>query len=160
MRWLMRNIEKIICVAIFAAMTLLGFVNVLVRYVTNYSFAPTEEILINGFLLLTIFGAAIAARAGEHLAVTLVYDILPAWPRKVVLLLSLLLSSVLLLLSAWFSYELVLNQINSGINSYALQIPAWYYSAGVPLGFILVLIRFWQHGLEMWRALGQESDSV
>lgn len=160
MHLLLRDAEKIICAVIFLLMTLLGFANVVVRYVTNYSFASTEEILINGFLLLTVFGAAIAARAGEHLAVTLVYDLLPARLRKPVLAISVALSCLLLLLSAWFSWELVLNQMSSGIRSYALQVPAWYYSIGVPFGFLLVLLRFLQHSVEMWRGLNQEIHHV
>ncbi|MFA5663059.1 TRAP transporter small permease [Castellaniella sp.] len=160
MHLLLRDAEKIICAVIFSLMTILGFVNVVVRYVTNYSFASTEEILVNGFLLLTVFGAAIAARSGEHLAVTLVYDLLPGRPRKFVLAVSIVLSCILLLLSAWFSAELVFNQISSGIRSYALQIPAWYYSIGVPFAFLLVLVRFLQHSVEMWRALDQEIQHV
>ena len=68
---LLRDFEKILCAAIFLAMTGIGFVNVVVRYLTNRSFAATEELLVNSFLLLTLLGAAIAARRGEHLAVTL-----------------------------------------------------------------------------------------
>src|SRR5690625_4906963 len=139
MSFILRDAEKIICAVLFLAMTLLGFVNVVMRYATNYSLAASEEFLTNGFLLLTIFGAGIAARAGGHLAVTLFFDILPRPLRKPVLAVSIVLSVVLLLLSAWFSWELVTNQIASGIRSYALQIPAWYYSIGMPFGFMLIL---------------------
>ena len=83
MKFLLREAEKIICAALFLGMTLLGFANVVVRYGTNYSLAATEELLTNGFLILTVFGAAIAARRGEHLAVTLFYDSLPATIRRV-----------------------------------------------------------------------------
>lgn len=160
MRFLMRDAEKIICAVIFSIMTILGFLNVMVRYLTNYSFASTEEILVNGFLLLTVFGAAIAARTGEHLAVTLVFELLPKSLRRPVLAISIMLSTILLLLSAWFSAELVANQISSGIRSYALQIPAWYYSIGVPFAFILVLVRYLQHSAELWKTLKEEVHYV
>src|SRR5690606_40257782 len=77
MAFILRDAEKIVCAVLFLGMTLLGFVNVLVRYLTNFSFAASEELLTHGFLVLTIFGAAIAARQGDHLAVTLLYDALP-----------------------------------------------------------------------------------
>ena len=153
MSFILRDAEKIICAVIFLAMTLLGFVNVFVRYATNYSLASSEEILTNGFLLLTVFGAAIAARRGDHLAVTLIYDLVPPRLRRAMLVLAGLLSIFLLLASAWFTWQLVENQYSSGIKSYALQIPAWYYSIGLPFGFLLVALRFTQHAVENWRAL-------
>jgi TRAP-type C4-dicarboxylate transport system permease small subunit len=159
MRFLLRDAEKIICAALFLAMTVLGFINVAVRYLTNYSFAATEELLVNGFLLLTIFGAAIAARAGDHLAVTVLYDVAPAPARKVLLFLSGALSVVLLALSAWFCWQLLVNQISTGTRSYALQIPAWYYSVGLPFGFALVLVRYVQYARESWREPEEETDA-
>lgn len=157
MRFLLRDAEKLICAALFVAMTALGFVNVVVRYLTNYSFAASEELLINGFLLLTIFGAAIAARNGDHLAVTLVYDLLPPPARKVLLIVSSVLAVLLLALSAWFCWQLLSNQMATGTRSYALQIPAWYYSAGLPFGFALVLIRYIQHARDAWREFDEET---
>ncbi|MBP1849643.1 TRAP transporter small permease [Rhizobium halophytocola] len=159
MSFILRDAEKIICAVIFLAMTLLGFVNVVVRYATNYSLASSEEILTNGFLLLTIFGAAIAARKGDHLAVTLVYEMMPGAGRRVMLIVASLLSIFLLVASAWFTWQLVENQIASGIKSYALQIPAWYYSIGLPFGFLLVALRYVQHAFDTWRALSLEDPT-
>lgn len=150
MRSLLNEIEKIICAVIFMAMTVLGFVNVVVRYLSNSSFAATQEILLNGFLLITVFGAAIAARRGEHLAVTLFTDLLPAQARRLAVFLATLLSVVLLLVSAWFCLSLVQNQHESGVVSPGLQIPLWYYSIGVPAGFLLVAVRLIQSLYESW----------
>ncbi|MTI18153.1 TRAP transporter small permease [Rhodobacteraceae bacterium RKSG542] len=151
MAFLFREAEKIICAVIFLGMTLLGFANVVVRYGTNFSLAATEELLTNGFLLLTVFGAAIAARRGEHLAVTLIHDILPPVLRRAVFIFSAFVSVTLLALSAYFSWEVLFNQWSSGIQSYALGIPAWYYQAAVPFGFALILFRYLQHAFETTR---------
>ena len=156
MAWFLRDAEKILCAAIFLAMTLVGFANVVVRYLTSYSLASTEELLTNGFLLLTIFGAAVAARNGEHLAVTLLFDHVPPPVRKAILVLSCLLSVLLLALSAWFCLEMALNQHETGVRSYALQIPAWYYSIGLPLGFALIIVRHLQHAVDLWRGRAAE----
>jgi TRAP-type C4-dicarboxylate transport system permease small subunit len=151
MSFILREAEKIICAVLFLAMTFLGFANVVVRYGTNYSLAVTEELLTNGFLLLTVFGAAVAARRGDHLAVTLVHDMLPPVLQRVIFLISLLLSLGLLAMSAWFSWQSVINMIDSGIRSYGLGLPAWYYQIGVPFGFALVLIRYLQHAIDVMR---------
>ena len=136
--------EQIICAVLLLLMTILGFANVVVRYGTNQSLAATEELLTGGFVLLTVFGAAIAARRGEHLAVELISDMLPPTARRVVVALSALLSVALLAASIWFCWQLVLNQMGNGMRSYALRLPLWWYSAALPLGFALVLIRYVQ----------------
>ncbi|KPQ04973.1 MAG: TRAP-type C4-dicarboxylate transport system, small permease component [Rhodobacteraceae bacterium HLUCCA12] len=151
MRLLLRDFEKIICAALFLGMTALGFANVVVRYGTRYSFAASEELLVNGFLLLTVFGAALAARRGEHLAVTVVHDLMPRVLWLPVLLLSVALSVILLGLSAWFSWEAMMNIKRVGMRSYALGIPAWYYQAALPFGFALVCIRYLQHAWTVMR---------
>ena len=158
MRHLLDEAEKIICAAIFLAMTGLGFVNVVVRYLTSYSFAATQELLLDGFLLITVFGAAIAARRGEHLAVTLVTDLLPAAGRRVAVAISATLSVLLLALSAWYTLGLVQNQYESGVTSSGMQIPEWYVSVGLPVGFALIAVRLVQAGFAEWRQPGGVPD--
>ena len=91
-----------------------------------------------------VFGAAIAARRGEHLAVELISDLLPPPARRAVIWLAGALSAALLVASVWFTIGLVQNQIRTGMTSYALNLPLWWYSAAVPLGFALVLVRYVQ----------------
>ncbi|WP_235851909.1 TRAP transporter small permease [Litorivita pollutaquae] len=138
------RLEEYICSIIFLVMTIIGFANVLVRYLSNYSFASTQEILLNGFLLLTVFGAAIAARRGEHLAVSLLADLLPTAMQPFMRWFALLLSVALLALSAWYCAEMVMNQRASGSVSPGLQVPSWYYSLALPLGFLLIALRLVQ----------------
>jgi TRAP-type C4-dicarboxylate transport system permease small subunit len=158
MRSLLRHAEEYVCVLLFLSMTLLGFVNVVVRYLTNYSLAATEELLTNGFLLLTVFGAAIAAKRREHLAVTLISGLLPRGGRKAVLYLTTALAAILLVAVIWFTVELTLNEYASGLRSYALGAPNWLYSIGLPIGFALVLVRFVQAAVEESRSPGGATE--
>ena len=152
---LLRDFETILCAVLLLALTGIGFVNVVVRYLTNRSFAATEEILVNGFLLLTVLGAAIAARRGEHLAVTILYDMLPRRGRMALLWISGALGLLLLGLSAWFCWQLLVFQVQSGTTSYALQLPAWYYTVGLPFAFVLVAARFLQHLIELTNGMAE-----
>lgn len=151
MRFILNEAEKIICAVIFLGMTGVGFANVCARYLTNYSLAATEELLTYGFLMLTVFGAAIAARRGEHLAVTLLTDLLPRRARAVVFVAAVALTVFLLGMSAWFSWAALTNMWGNGMTSYALQIPVWYYQAGVPFGFALIILRYLQYGVQVLR---------
>lgn len=141
MMYLWRHLEEVICGAVFLSMTLLGFINVVVRNLSNYSLASTQELVINGMVLLTVFGAAIAAKKGQHLAVTVLYDIAPRSFKRVLVLLSTLLIIFTLVLCTVFTVNLLANQYSSGVVSSALQIPQWYYTLIVPLGFVMLMIR-------------------
>jgi len=160
LRFFLREFEKIVCAALFLGMTAIGFTNVVIRYGTNYSFAASEELLTNGFLLLTVFGAAVAARRGEHLAVTIVQDSLPKRLGQAVFVLSVVLSVVLLAASAWFSWQSLTNLISNGMTSYALGVPAWWYQAALPFGFALIMLRFLEHAAETVRAPRDEPPAT
>ncbi|MGY6548935.1 MAG: TRAP transporter small permease [Roseinatronobacter sp.] len=151
-RWFLRDFEKIVCAVLFLGMTGLGFANVVVRYGTNRSFAASEELLLYGMLLLTVFGAAVAARKGDHLAVTLVHEMLPRALWMPVFVASVALSVALLVLSAWFSWEAMMNIRRVGMRSSGLGVPAWYYQAAIPFAFGLVILRYLQHAWDVARA--------
>jgi len=51
MKSIWQYLEETVCVAVFLCMTLLGFVNVMVRNLTSYSLASTQELVINGMVL-------------------------------------------------------------------------------------------------------------
>ncbi|WP_110691028.1 TRAP transporter small permease [Salinicola endophyticus] len=141
MRSVWHHFEEVICGCVFLGMTLLGFINVVVRNLTNYSLASTQELIINGMVLLTVFGAAIAAKRGQHLAVTVLYDIAPARFKRVLVVVSTLLVLVTLVLCTLFTVTLLGHQYTSGVVSSALQVPQWYYTLIVPLGFVMLMIR-------------------
>ncbi|MFW5834182.1 MAG: TRAP transporter small permease [Pseudomonadota bacterium] len=150
---LLRNVEELLSAAVFLAMTALGFANVTVRSLTNRSFAATEELLVNGLLILTLLGAAIAAKRAQHLSVTLIDHLLPGRLQLVVHVVATTLGAALLLLAMWHTGELVQRQIESGVKSYALFIPGWYYTIGLPIGFLLVLVRYVERAILDGRAL-------
>ena len=147
MKKLCDNLEAYICAVIFLSMMAVGFVNVVVRYLTSYSFASTQELLLAGFLLLTVFGAALAAQRGQHLAVTFFTSLLPLRIERWIRVFAAAISTGVLLLAAWFCIELIRNQIVSGVTTAGLQLPAWYYSAALPVGFALIALRTVQYAI-------------
>jgi len=136
-----QNFEEVICGVVFLCMTLLGFVNVVVRNLTNFSLATTQELLINGFVVLTVFGSAVAAKHGQHLAVTSLYDSVPRAFKIFLVLVSTLLIVLTVALCGWFTYKMLAYQYASGIVSSGLQIPQWHYTVIVPFGFVMLMIR-------------------
>ena len=63
LRWLGRNAEEVVCAAMMVFMTVLGFTNVVARYL-GYSMAYTEELLVMLLVWLTMLGTAAGFKRG------------------------------------------------------------------------------------------------
>lgn len=149
MRRVTDRLEEGACVLVFTVMTLVAFVNVVTRYLIQYSLAFTEEIVVSLFVWLTLLGTAVAFREGTHLAFTFLVDRAPRPARWAALGLSTALSLALFLALIWFGLLQIQNERLLGTTSEALAIPQWWYTAGIPVVGVLVVARILQGA---WRA--------
>lgn len=138
---LFSKLEEYLCFITFMVMLVLGFSNVIVRSLTNYSLASTQEIVINGMVTLTLFGGAIAIKKNQLLAVNFVLHGLRPILRKVLYTLISIAVIITLGFLCSFMFELLANQYDSLVTSSALQVKMWYYTALLPLSFMLMMIR-------------------
>src|SRR5690606_6026046 len=131
-------------------MALLGFANVMVRYLTTFSLAFSEELLVNLFVWLSLLGIAIGVKREAHLGVTVLTDLLPRSWQRIVLVFTAVAGIVLFVIVIRQGWELTLIQKSWGARSYSLDLPMWWFSAGVPVGAAVVLIRLlqasWRYG--------------
>ena len=77
------EIEKIVLSVLLVFVTALTFANVVVRKLTDSSFAWTEELVINLFVLIIMMGCALCVREGGLISLSLIYDRLSAKAQKV-----------------------------------------------------------------------------
>ncbi|MGF1683717.1 TRAP transporter small permease [Photobacterium minamisatsumaniensis] len=135
------SLEEVICFITFVVMLVLGFSNVVVRSLTNFSLASTQEVVINGMVVLTLFGAAIAIKRGQLLAVGFLIDNLSERYRRWLQVGISVAVVFTLLVMFYFMLDLLSNQYESQITSSAMQVKVWYYTALLPLGFVLMIVR-------------------
>jgi TRAP-type C4-dicarboxylate transport system permease small subunit len=115
-------------------MAAIAFVNVLSRYLFHFSFAATEEITINLFVWMTVLGSSIAFERGGHLGMVTIYNLFPRKMKKVAILLSAALSSILFLLVNVYMIQAIYDEITLfKATSAALGMPVWIYYLGVPV---------------------------
>ena len=143
------HLEEGACVLIFGVMTVVAFVNVITRYVIRYSLAFTEELVVSLFVWLTLLGTAVAFRQGGHLAFTWLVERSPRAIRRLSLWFSTALSVGLFAALAWYGIVQIQNERMMGTTSEALAIPQWWYTAGIPVFGLLVIVRVLQAA---WRA--------
>jgi len=138
------RLEEGVCVLLLAVMTVVAFVNVITRYLIRFSLAFTEELVVSLFVWLTLLGTAIAFRQGSHLGFSFIVDRCPPAIRRCSIWLGAVLGILLFGLLVYFGIGQIRMERMLGTTSEALAIPQWWYTAGIPIFGILVVVRIIQ----------------
>ncbi len=145
------NVEKgakWVLVISLAVMAILNFSNVLSRYVFHASLSFTEEITTNLFVYNTFIGAAIAARRGSHLGLTLISDKLNPKNQNHLKIIVAIVSAGLFAVLIYMGTGMVQAQIQYGQKTASLGIPEWWFGLAIPLGALFILVSFLVGGYE------------
>ncbi|MCK5845666.1 MAG: TRAP transporter small permease subunit [Victivallales bacterium] len=120
--------DHILVAAIFAAMVLIAFVNILGRYVFHYSLSFTEELTVNMFVWLTVLCSGIAFERGAHLGVNVLHRLFPpAMKRFVAFLTAFLAAALFLVVDIMLVKSANLEWTLFHSTSPSLSVPVWIY---------------------------------
>jgi TRAP-type C4-dicarboxylate transport system permease small subunit len=135
------RLEEILVAAAMAAMALITFGNVVVRYLTNVSFAFTEEYSVVLMVVVTMVGSSLAIATGRHIRIGVLVDAMsPArWRACEIAALVLVIACFGILLIhggrlAWDEYRFEV--LSPGLGN-----PQWLYTGMLPLLSIAVIAR-------------------
>lgn len=123
-------------VLLLAAMSLIVFANVTLRYLTNFSITWSEEVARYLMIWMTFLGAGLALRFGGHVAITSLQELLPVPMQRFLRLAILLVLLVFFAIMIWMGYEYLWRsrfQLTP-----ATRIPFSYIYSAMPLGFVLL----------------------
>ncbi len=127
-----------------AAICLITLGNVLVRYLTDISFAFTEEVSVFLLVFLTFVGSAKAFLDGNQMAVTYFIDKL-GWPwKRRWLLFGLACSALMMALLLWYGTRMAWDDYDMEVTTPGLGWQQWIYTIWLPLLSLLVLARIVQ----------------
>ena len=154
------RIEEVLGVACMGVLVLLTLGNVLTRYLTDASFAWTEEISIFLIVVMTLAGAvSIAARDG-HIRIEFLYDSGSLRRRRVLRLASAIATALLFaVLAALFGVTLA-DEIKWAETSMGLGVPRWWFTAPIPLLCAAVALRAAGTGWRIWREPAADAEPV
>jgi TRAP-type C4-dicarboxylate transport system permease small subunit len=155
LRWVGRNAEEVICAAMMTFMTILGFANVLARYL-GYSMAYTEELLVMLLVWLTMLGTAAGFKRNAHLSMTFFRERMPVVGQKALEILSVVLTvgSVLVVMVVCAVYQIP-DEILLNSRTLSLDLPTVYYSLAIPVCGVMVIVRVLQASRRDWQSLGR-----
>src|SRR3546814_4294212 len=107
--------EELVAAIAMALLGLITVANVVVRYLTNYSLAFTEEYSIVLMVAVALLGTAIAAARDSHIRVTWFIDQLPRRSGKVAEMLGTIAFIIMFGMVAWYGALLVWDEYVYGV---------------------------------------------
>jgi len=147
MKWLDRVEEAFMAFAL-ALMTLLTFIQVVLRYVFHTGIVWSLEATTYTFGWLVVIGMAYGVRTRAHIAVDLLTRTLRPSAQKVVAMLALAVSLAYCVLMAYGSTAYMLGLMRLGHYAQDIPLPRWVIAAIIPIGFALLAWRLIEVG---WR---------
>nr|HET7860535.1 TRAP transporter small permease [Caldimonas sp.] len=156
MRWLERLEEGLIAF-LMAALTLTSFIQVVARYVFNYSFVWALELNTVFFAWLIFVGMSYGVRVGAHIGIDAVVRTLRPRAARIVGMVGAALCVAYALIVLVGGWRYVVKMYDVGIEMQDLPIAQWIPRIVLPLGFALLALRFGQAFVRLWRG---ESTSL
>ncbi|OGA33521.1 MAG: C4-dicarboxylate ABC transporter permease [Betaproteobacteria bacterium RIFCSPLOWO2_12_FULL_64_23] len=135
------KIEEFLAAMSMALICLITFANVLVRYLTDESFAFTEEFSVFLMVVLTFVGASAAFAKNSHVRMSFVVERLPPRLARHVEIAVMVAAAVLLAILVWYGIRLLLDDWNFDTTSPGIGIPQWIYTLWLPLLSAVIALR-------------------
>jgi len=140
-RWLERLEEGLIAI-LLAVMTIITFVQVIARYVFNYSFVWALELVTFLFAWLIFLGMCYGVRMGSHIGVDALVKTLGPRAARIVTAFATALCIAYAGIVFFGSWRYVTKMYEIGTYAQDLPIPLWVPRLALPVGFGLLGIRF------------------
>ena len=135
------RLEDWLTVIVMAALALITFANVLVRYFTSSSFAWTEEISIFLMIVLALVAGSAAVARDRHIRIEFFAEGGSAARRKRLAQLGAMAVALLFGLIAVLSVRVVWDDYRFGETSPGIGLPQWWYSIWLPVISALIAAR-------------------
>lgn len=145
MGWrILDRIESIGLCLLLAVMTLITFVQVVLRYVFNDSLHWAVEATGVCFGWLIFLGIAYGVRTGSHIGVEALVRLLPPQAARIIAILAVLICMAYCAVLGYGGYTYVAKLAKVGVLMQDIPIERWIPPVMVPLGLGLAFLRFAQ----------------
>jgi TRAP-type C4-dicarboxylate transport system permease small subunit len=132
-------------------LALITFANVVVRYLTNESFAWSEEISVSLMVILTLVACSAAVVRDRHIRIEMFFEAGSVERRRRLALLSALATVAAFLILASLSTRLAWDDYQYEVTSPGIGVPQWWYTIWLPVLAAVVAFRAMQRAVRIWR---------
>jgi TRAP-type C4-dicarboxylate transport system permease small subunit len=145
------RIEEALAGIILGVLALITFGNVVVRYLTNFSFAFTEEFSIFLMVIMTLLGSCSLMAKGGHLNVTYFVDKFPQRLKQASMMTAVVVTAFTFLLMSILGGWMAWDEYRFEVTSPGLGIPTWIYTVWLPLLCLAIFGRAFGVIIRMWK---------
>ena len=135
------RIEKNLLGLIMCVLIIMGFTQVLCRFVFKMSLAWAEEMMTFCMIWLAYLGSSAAAHEKKHILVSMFVDLFPKPLRKVLTVLSQMLWLICSAIMLYLGGYVTVNYINRKAATLGGKYPFWFASVIIPVSMFLIGIR-------------------
>jgi len=148
---IINRLEEGLMALFLSVMTLLTFVQVVLRYGFNSGWVWSLEATTYTFAWLVLLGMAYGVRTRSHIAVDLVVGRLKGGALRIMSWLTLVICLAYSALMMYGGLVLVTRLMDLGNNARDLPVARWILTLMLPIGFALLAIRFLELGWQLSR---------
>ena len=138
--------------AAMALLVLITFGNVATRYLTNISFAFTEEYSISLMVIATLFGTSVAIAGGRHIAIGYFAGRARPGTQRILELMSMLATIAMFAVLVVYGALWVYDDWRYETTSPGLGVPEWLYTVWLPILSLVICARALGRAIRIWRA--------
>ena len=138
------RVEEGLIAFLLTVMTLMSSIQVVARYVFNYSFVWALELVTFMFAWLIFLGISYGVRVGSHIGVDALVKSLPPAKARAVGVVATLLCMVYAAIVFYGGWIYVAKMVEIGIMGEDIPIPQWVPRLVLPLGYAFLFFRFGQ----------------
>lgn len=151
------RIEELIVIVMLALMTLLTFLQVVMRYGFNSGFTWAVELTTIFFAVMIFVGISYGVRTGAHIGVDALIKRFPPRVGRAISIVVVLLCLFYAGLVFYGSWIYVSKMKMVGVELDDLPIPIWVVRSILPIGYALLALRFIQ---VLWALITGRSDRL
>lgn len=153
---LLNRVEEGIITLLLVTMTIVVFVEVVLRFGFNMGMVWSDEFVLHLSAWMVMLGASYGVKVGSHIGVDAVVRLMPPTARRITTLAAIAMCLVYCGLFIQGSWVYLQKVHKIGIELEDLPITKWAAHSVLLIGFVLLAIRFLQLG---WHVLQGKSDT-
>lgn len=135
------RIEDWIGVIVMALLVLITFANVVVRYLTDESFAWTEEFSVFLMIVLALVGGSAAVARDRHIRIEFFFERGSEARQRRLAIVSALAVAAMFVALAVLGVRITWDEYSYGETSPGIGVPSWWYSVWLPVLSACIALR-------------------
>ena len=144
LKYLDKNIERWLMLGFYLYIVVVVFVEVIRRFVFNYSSIWGEETARYAFVYLVWTGASAAVTDRAHIRIDVIFSLVSQRIKNWLYVFGDVMMLIFAFIALFYSVESVLASIEFGSSTFGLRINTAWFTSAVPLGFLMIIIRLIQ----------------